>query len=739
MIPNRLLPAMLLVLTALGVPGRAVAQTERAEGPTPPRLARVNGEVSFWRPGADDWTPAQVNTPLAAGDRVFVASGADAIVEVASRAGVRVGGDTELGVSSLETGYLQLEVPSGRVALDLQRLPDGQRIEVDTPNGAFMIDRAGYYRVDVEDDTVFTVRRGGEATAVPADGDETLVRDGDQVVVRGTESASIVTNRAPAPDAWDAVDERQIASRPARAQSAQYVPPDVAGADDLDAHGDWQATPEYGQVWVPRDVGPDWTPYTTGRWTYDPYYEWTWVDDAPWGWAPYHYGRWVYWNNYWGWAPGPVIARPVYAPALVGFVGLPGIGVSINIGSPFVGWVPLGWGEPCLPWWGPRGFRGRPYWGGWHGPRYVNNVHVDNRRIVNVRNIDRYRNFDARNGVVAIRRDHFGRGRDTVRLARNDLRNAQPIRGTLGVRPSSASLVARDGRGRRPPERMRNRSVVGTRPPQDTSRRLQRAGLAAPSPQQRGPETRLAGRPRVLPLDRQRDGGRPRDDRTTRQARRGGAPPPPRGDRRERAQAPNDRPMPGIGRAVNRDRRNDRDGNRQAARDLAGRPDVRRGDRRLTAPPILRQQERGANRDAEDRRRQRVDRPNLDRRASRGGDPTPAPRFDRAPQPRIERREAPPPRPERQQRQTQRPERSFQQPRFDRREAAAQRPERRGSYPETPMRSQRQPSFEARRASPPRAQMRPQNGPQSGPQGRPDGGRRGGGGERGGDRRHRDG
>ncbi len=731
---TRLLSAMLMLSAALGASAPSFAQDERAEGPTPPRLARMNGEVSFWRPGADDWAPAQINTAFAAGDRLFVASGGEALVEIVSRAEVRVAGDTELGVASLETGYLQLEIPSGRAALDLQRLPDGQRIEVDTPNGAFMIDRAGYYRVDVADDTVFTVRRGGEAAAIPADGEETTVREGEQVVLRGTESASIVTNRAPAPDEWDASIEQQYASRPARAQSAQYIPPDVAGADDLDRHGEWRSTQEYGQVWVPRDVGPDWAPYTTGRWTYDPYYEWTWVDDAPWGWAPYHYGRWVNYDSYWGWAPGPVIARPVYAPALVGFVGAPGINISVNIGAPFFGWTALGWGEPCLPWWGPRGFRGRPYWGGWGGRRYVNNVYVDNRRIVNVNDIRRYRNFDARNGVVGIGRDRFGRGRnDFVRLGRNDVRNLQPIRGTLGVRPASSSLVAREGRGRRPPERMRNRTVVGTRTPQDPSRRLQRAGLRAPAPEQRGPQTRLTGRSRVRDQDQrlgrrdvQRGDGRQgraddqlrgrADERRERQALRGNAPPPPRADRRERAQGPDARfGQDGGGRAMRRDRRDDVDANRQATRDRDRGGDLRNG-----------RNERG-DATAPDPRRQRRDRreggltttppPNIDRRdaerrASRGqdrardrrGDAPERPRAERAP--RAERRQAEPPRAERQQRQER--NRDIQQPRAQRevRQPRQDRQAQRQPRPERPV--PRQPRMDRQEARQPRMERRQQ-------------------------------
>src|SRR5262249_41105155 len=83
-----------------------------------------------------------------------------------------------------------------------------------------------------------------------------------------------------------------------------------------------------------------------------------WVDTEPWGWAPFHYGRWVFVDGYWAWAPGPIIVRPAYAPALVAFFA----GVSGRLA-----WVALGWGEPCVPWWGPPRFVGAPWWGGGGG------------------------------------------------------------------------------------------------------------------------------------------------------------------------------------------------------------------------------------------------------------------------------------------------------------------------------------------------------------------------------------
>ena len=41
-------------------PSAALTRGEQEAGPTPPRLSFVDGEVSFWRPGAEDWAPAQI-------------------------------------------------------------------------------------------------------------------------------------------------------------------------------------------------------------------------------------------------------------------------------------------------------------------------------------------------------------------------------------------------------------------------------------------------------------------------------------------------------------------------------------------------------------------------------------------------------------------------------------------------------------------------------------------------------
>ena len=64
-----------------------------------------------------------------------------------------------------EPDFLQFKVTAGYASFDLRTVEPGRTVEVDTPNAAFTIEHAGYYRVDVLGErTSFITRRGGQAT-----------------------------------------------------------------------------------------------------------------------------------------------------------------------------------------------------------------------------------------------------------------------------------------------------------------------------------------------------------------------------------------------------------------------------------------------------------------------------------------------------------------------------------------------------------------------------------------------
>ena len=163
-------------------------------------------------------------------------------------------------------------------------------------------------------------------------------------------------------------------------------------------------------MWYPRAWRSAGLPYRYGHWAWISPWGWTWVDDAPWGFAPFHYGRWVYWGGAWGWCPGPVVVgvRPDVRPGAGGLVWRTALRNGVGFGGIGVGWFPLGWGEPFVPWYH-------------YGPGYFRTVNITNTRItninvVNVNNI-RYANRTVAGAITAAPASAFASGRDMQRTA----------------------------------------------------------------------------------------------------------------------------------------------------------------------------------------------------------------------------------------------------------------------------------------------------------------------------------
>lgn len=381
-----------------------------AIGATPPRLSFVDGQVSFWRPGTEDWVDAQINTPLAPGDQLWAGPDGNLELQVGARAFVRGGAEARIILDRREPDFLEFKVSAGTVALDMRQIEPGRMVVVETPQGSFNIEDEGYYRLNVDGQgTHFTTRRTGKALVVLHNGERIPIQPNESITVPGDGGARIIARRAPSLDEWDQWNYSRTDQFLA-AENSRYVPPEVYGANDLDHYGTWIVTSAYGPVWRPHGVAVGWVPYSTGAWVSDPYYGWTWVDTAPWGWAPYHYGRWVFVNSYWCWAPGPRVARPVYAPALVAFFGAPGVRVGIGVGGSAVGWVALGWGEPLVPWWGRPGFIHQPWWGGWGGPHCVNNKVIRRGAVVKASHLNVYQNMHRHDAMVVVDKNRFGHG-----------------------------------------------------------------------------------------------------------------------------------------------------------------------------------------------------------------------------------------------------------------------------------------------------------------------------------------
>ena len=455
------------------------------------RVARVSyagGDVSYQRGDSDGWNALGVNTPLVTGDALYTADDGRAEVQIGSGNVLRLDTGTQVDLVSNTRDLAQLGLRSGYLSLRARSGSESGAIEIDTPNGAATVVDPGIYRVEMTDDTArYSVVKGRLSVALA--GQQLDVDAGETLTIEGTDqprySFGPIAPQSPF-DTW--AHDRDV--RADRAASARYVHRDVVGYEDLDGNGTWRDTPNYGRVWMPSGVSAGWAPYQAGSWMWQDPYGWTWVSDEPWGWAPYHYGRWVFVRGYWGWAPGPVVVRPVYAPALVVFLGGP-----VAVAARPVRWAPLGWGEPVVPWWGRPGFVGVAWWGGWGGPRVVNNVVVNRTTTVNVTNINVYSNVNVHNAVVGVPEDRFGRGGAQItRVSDAQVKELTPVRGPLQVKPAAASVMSADRATLTPPAAARDRSVVATRAPRDFSPSLRAEGLSAPRE-----ATASAAAPRIVP------------------------------------------------------------------------------------------------------------------------------------------------------------------------------------------------------------------------------------------------
>jgi len=327
----------------------------RAQDDLPGRVGRISefaGQL-YLSPEdrASEWQGIGLNYPVSSGDNLWV--GGDGRAEVDYGGGqFRLSGDTNLHVSRLDENQIALFIAQGRVILRVRVLDPGESARIDAPNTQIQLTRPGLYRIDVVPDrqsTAVTVREG-EAIVLLANGSQQTL-PGQMAIVTGADpvAANVINGTGlDGFDTWSA-DRDRYYDRP---RGNAYVSRQMVGYADLDQYGTWESAPEYGPVWYPANVAPGWAPYQDGYWTSVAGFGLTWVDAAPWGYAPFHYGRWAWVRGRWGWCPGTFVARPVWAPALVGWVGGPGWRVSASFGAPVYGWVPLGWGEPYHPWWG---------------------------------------------------------------------------------------------------------------------------------------------------------------------------------------------------------------------------------------------------------------------------------------------------------------------------------------------------------------------------------------------------
>jgi len=442
------------------------------QGQDPPgRVARLSysqGSVSFRPAGEDDWVTAVPNRPMVTGDDLWADVDSHAEAHIGSAA-LRLGEKTGITFLTLDDNNTQIRLAQGSLIVRVRHVDDDDTYEIDTPNIAFSLLQPGEYRIDVSEDgsqTITTTWHG--RGRVTGGGFSYTVVAGQSATFTGSDHLDYDLEQIPEQDAFDqwAFDRDE---REDRSDSANYVSREMTGYEDLDDNGNWSYVAGYGECWQPRAVAVGWAPYRFGHWAWVGPWGWTWVEDEPWGFAPFHYGRWASVNGGWFWVPGPVVVRPVWAPALVAFVGGgPGFHFSAGVG---VGWFPLAPGEVFVP--------------SYHVSRnYVTNVNVTNTtvnitKVTNVYNtviVNKTTTINNityvnqhNNGVTVVSHDAFVNARPVAQnVMKVDPKEiaAAPVSHVVAAEPVHTSVI---GAGRpvtvKPPATVISRPVVAVRTP----------------------------------------------------------------------------------------------------------------------------------------------------------------------------------------------------------------------------------------------------------------------------------
>lgn len=275
-----------------------------------------------------------LNWPLTTGALIETSAGGRSEVRIGSMA-LHIDGGTALEFADLDDARIRLRLHRGSIVIVLRNPEHAAETTLETPEGSLRFETPGSYRADVAGGTTaFSANRGRAFIEMFG----LTVHAGERIVLLGGPDRRYLLGQT----TTDAFRQWSLAREPGPALG-QHVSPEMTGQEALDRHGIWQETAEYGTAWFPQYVPAGWAPYSMGRWVWVPPWGWTWIDQAPWGFAPFHYGRWAAIGGRWAWLPGAYLARPVYAPALVAWLGEPGWRTSFSAAmAPAARWHPLG-------------------------------------------------------------------------------------------------------------------------------------------------------------------------------------------------------------------------------------------------------------------------------------------------------------------------------------------------------------------------------------------------------------
>ncbi len=353
--------AVVILMTVMAAFPSGSGAAPQKEGPViVGRVSHIEGEILRYVYEEKDWVPILQDVPFGLEDTLYSDQDAKAEIIFPNGTWIRIGGNTQVQAITLDDDVTEIDVASG-IARFYNRGTQGV-IQATTPFGYVLAPAGTMFDLYVGDESAEVIALKGTVDFVHS-------RNESRYEVQSGSSSLIVDDRTVGAgqglvdagfDDWNAQRDSLWAKRlEIKGDSTRYLPPQLHDdAYELEENGRWERVQyegEYRQLWRPTRVGPEWAPYTNGRWT--TYYgDQCWVPSEPFGYTTHHYGSWVFIDSCrcWYWAPPVVTPIVVARPWTVGYGWYPGR-VSWIYGADNVGWVPLAPYEPyyATRYWGP--------------------------------------------------------------------------------------------------------------------------------------------------------------------------------------------------------------------------------------------------------------------------------------------------------------------------------------------------------------------------------------------------
>lgn len=298
------------------------------------RLSFVEGTVTMYRPGVDEWAHAFVNTPIQQGFKVATDANSFAEVEFENGSTARLGQSSELDFTNLSLSpsggkINRLTLARGYATFTVK--PERSDVyQIRAAGSSYDAKARTMFRLDLDENSERLEVFKGNVEVQSQYGSGTVAKSQVLELMPGNANPFQVTNGI-TEDAWDRwVMKRQQTETVAISKAGAGSPAgsSLYGWNDLSYFGAWNNLPGYGSCWSPT-MGAGWSPYSIGRWSWYPGFGYTWISGLPWGWLPFHYGSWIYPAGYgWCWLPGNL---SYWSPALVTWYQ----------GPNWIGWAPM--------------------------------------------------------------------------------------------------------------------------------------------------------------------------------------------------------------------------------------------------------------------------------------------------------------------------------------------------------------------------------------------------------------